>query len=312
MAEVSLQQFDGYPDDGLVYLVAELSHHGFFMICNGCITYAVPHRPETKASSSALKTDYISLFLGVELRPILDKKAVGEPRTLDFIQIIKDANDREKLAFIDMCSAYEESNQDQDLRDFFNTLYSLFSTTPEESRKNAVGLFGELSLIQDFAAHEVDLSQGWQLDGLRTKYDFSIQGVNIEVKTTTAREHLVRIKHEQLFNGDANYLVFTQIEENPSGDTLRELIERLKNNVWCFNGMRERMLLEKSILAVRDEELDRSYSVFERAIFSAIDLNPFSSDLPERVSRVEYILDVVGIPSLDTDYFFRLLDSRSE
>ncbi|MBQ9002837.1 MAG: PD-(D/E)XK motif protein, partial [Eggerthellaceae bacterium] len=139
----------------------------------------------------------------------------------------------------------------------------------------------------------------WQISGVKTKYDFCFRELNLEVKTTPRQEPMVQLKHSQLFNGDRNYLAFVQIEESPSGCSVLELAAKLKETGACFMGMRESMVLEKELLRIREEDQRIPYRVKSIEVYSAELINPFVEEIPDNVSRLEYMLNLVGQDSLE-------------
>ncbi len=297
-----LDKFKQYPLDSLVYVVRRLNSECFFFTCDSRIIYAVVADDFPDEVCTPVKTDYLELFLNVELQPVDATNAAIDLKKYDFVQVELETTDREKIAFLNMCEEHARTHHDQGIGSFFNTLCLLFSSTEEKSKHKAIGLFGELSLIQVFHDRRIDISKRWQLNGVRTKYDFSFANANIEVKTTTKREQLVRLKHDQLFNGDHNYLALIHIEESPSGVSVDELAKRSKDDSICFQGMRERMVLERELLGIRDEDLRIPYSVIEFSLFESVDLNPFDDEVPQCVTRLEYTLNVLNVPTASIDY----------
>ena len=63
-------------------------------------------------------------------------------------------------------------------------MYSFFQESQEKLRTDIVGLYGELYFIRYMHEHNINLMKNWLTNGRYSKYDFVIDDINIEVKTT--------------------------------------------------------------------------------------------------------------------------------
>jgi hypothetical protein len=91
--------------------------------------------------------------------------------------------------------------------EFFDSLIDIFQIPNDQSFKNVVGLYGELSIIKNiYDTYKVDISPFWHLNGSSSKYDFSLKNFNLEIKTTSSKNKMIDIKHYQIFNNENNIL----------------------------------------------------------------------------------------------------------
>ena len=190
----------------------------------------------------------------------------------------------------------------------FNSLIDLFQNVGKEKKQNILGLFGELSLIYYFYTEfSLNLASYWHTSGSYSKYDFSINKRNIEVKTSNSLKNVL-IKHSQLFNGDQNYLAVSVIENNNAGITLKELEEKLKEIdeiASDFNFM-VNFETEKSRIDVSDYS-NKKLKLISVNMFDCNNINPFEV-LPENVSDVEYRIDLLGCDRINNEDVKHLLE----
>ncbi len=307
MPKVQIENIEKFPHDDLVYLVDELSGGKRLFVCNGDIIYASLSLPSDGDNRPAIKTDYLELCLGINLQPILQDGSPGDIVRYDFVRLFGSASNREKLAFLDICESHAKSRTAQTLQDFFYSVSLLFSSTSEKSKKGAIGLFGELSVIEAFVKHGIDTSSRWQINGLQSKYDFSFAQFNCEVKTTSSKEPIALIKHSQLFNQDNNYLVFLRVEVNSGGVSVAELAKDLLSSSKCFNGLHEQIILENRLLQIRDEDLHKQYQAASLNFYSADSINPFPEGMPPSVTSATYSLNLLRAEPTEIEYLCGLL-----
>lgn len=170
-------------------------------------------------------------------------------------------------------------------------------------------MFGELSLIYYFyTKFTINLSSYWHTSGTYSKYDFSLQNKNIEVKTSNSVNDVL-IKHSQLFNGDSNYLAVPVVENNNSGTSLKKLEEKLKEiDVIAsdFNFI-VNLEIERSRIDMV-EYSNRKFKLLDINIYDCNKINPFET-LPENISSMEYRIDLLGCDKIENKYikyFFNL------
>lgn len=292
--------FDGYPCDGRVYLVSTLGVQGGFYVCNGEPIYATKIE-ESVQGSSTTETECLQLKLGTKLK-VVEKSSFNKVQWFDMIRLINFQNERELTAFIDLCTMHAKGNTTLSFEDFFYSLNDLFRPPCKQDFINAIGLYGELSLIDAVrkSGIDIDISRYWQLNGEGSKYDFAFDAGNIEVKTTSFQESKVQIKHNQLFNEDTNYLASVRIERVPQGETLEQLASRLAEDKSCFTNLKSQIELNRQLLRVNEKSLGMAYTVRDIRCYFAKDIN-FFKKLPDRVQNLKYQLDLTDIAWMDLD-----------
>lgn len=286
--------FDGYPRDGRVYHVCSLSARGGFYVCDGEPIYATKVG-ESSRSGSAVETECLQLRLGINLR-VAEGSHVSETQRFDMIRLISFQNDKELTAFIDLCTMHAEGSTALSFEEFFYSLSDLFRPLRGQRFINAMGLYGELALID--AAHKsginVDITSYWQLAGEESKYDFAFESCNIEVKAASAQKLSVQIKHAQLFNEDANHLAVVLLEKVPHGESLEQLAARLSRYEDCFTDFRSQSELTKQLLRVDKKGLETAYLVREIRCYPSKSID-FFKRTPDRISDLNYRLDLADL-----------------
>ena len=289
-----IDEIDEHPHDGRFYLLEELTDQAGFFVVDGLPVYGVlasGHKP-----TAPVRTALLELNTGIDLLPIR-KGEETTVQTFDLIRMTIIPDQREADAFFTLCRDHAKGGSGLTLREFFFAASKLFRQKSAQGRRNAVGLFGELTVMDLGSKHGVDLSGSWQKVGIESKYDFSLDEFNIEVKTTTRHEMIAMIKHAQLFKEDRNILCFCRIEKSPTGTTLSELAQRLKDGSACFTTLESRLALARELLAIEDAELETPYKLVGITFYECGDINPFP-DILNRVATLSYEYDLAGLPTI--------------
>ena len=177
---------------------------------------------------------------------------------------------------------------------FFYSLISLFQLPQEQQFKNALGLYGELKIIEYFYNNfEKDISPYWHKSGSSSKNDFTLEKLGLEVKTILSEELIVTIKHSQLLNNRI-FLCVVNCEKNDVGETLKVLSEKLiKNSSYC-NGYNFNLALTKELKRISNSDfLETTFNVLSINIYDAAKINPFST-IPDDVTKLIYDYDLNG------------------
>lgn len=291
---ISSTDFDGYPCDGRVYLVCALNAREGFYVCDGEPIYAAKVG-ESAQIGSAIETECLQLRLGVRLRVAGDGR-LAEMQRFDMIRLISHQSDKELTAFIDLCTMHAEGNTTLSFEELFYSINDLFRPLRGQRFVNAMGLYGELALIDAVRKSGIglDITRNWQLAGEESKYDFVLEAGNIEVKAASAQKLNVHIKHDQLFNEDTNYLVVVLLERAPNGETLAQLAARLTKYENCFTGFRSQIELTKQLLRVDEKGLGTAYLVRGIRCYFAENID-FFKDVPDRVCDLSYQLRLADL-----------------
>lgn len=286
--------FNGYPRDGRVYLVHALSARGGFYVCNGEPIYAVKVGRPTR-NSSAVETERLQLRLGVRLR-VAEGDHFTETQQFDMIRLISFQDDKELTAFVDLCIMHAEGSTALSFEEFFYSLNDLFRPLRGQRFINAMGLYGELALIDAVRKSGIglDFTRYWQLAGEESKYDFALEACNIEVKSASAQKLSVHIKHAQFFNEDTNYLAVVLLERVPNGETLEQLAARLAKYENCFTDFRSQAELTKQLFRVDEKGLKTAYLVRGIRCYPAKSID-FFKDIPDRIYDLSYRLNLADL-----------------
>lgn len=286
--------FNGHPRDGRVYLVHALSARGGFYVCNGEPIYAVKVGGPTQ-NSSAVETERLQLRLGVRLR-VVEGDHFTEIQQFDMIRLISFQDDKELTAFMDLCIMHAEGSTALSFEEFFYSLNDLFRPLRGQRFINAMGLYGELALIDAVRKSGIsfDFTHYWQLAGEESKYDFALETCNIEVKSASAQKLSVHIKHTQLFNEDTNYLAVVLLERVPNGETLEQLAARLTKYENCFTDFRSQAELTKQLFRVDEKGLKTAYLVRGIRCYPAKSID-FFKGIPDRIYDLSYRLNLADL-----------------
>lgn len=285
-----------FPNDGRFYLLEEITKQAGFFVVNGLPVYGVL-ATGGHGRAAPIRTALLEYDAGIDLLPIREGEETSV-QTFNLIRMTAAPDQREIDAFFTLCRDHAKGGSRLSLRDFFFAASKLFRQQSVQGKKNAIGLFGELSVIDFGSSNGVDLSAGWQIVGTESKYDFTFDQLNIEVKTTTRHEMIPKIKHDQIFNEDNNVLCFCQIEKSPVGITLNELSQKLLDSENCFITLESRLVLTREILAIEDDDLLTPYKMVGINFYQCGSINPFL-DIPDRVTSLSYGYDLTGLPVVD-------------
>lgn len=307
---MDITAYEDFPQDGRVYLVENVTDRAAFYVCDGEPIYAARIEPLARRKNT-VETSHLILMLSAEL-VLVNAPSTKEHDYFDIIRLTSWDNERELVAFYDLCSLHAKDGTALSFEDFFYALSELFQPLRKQQNLDATGLYGELHLIE-VASRELgkDLSGFWQVGGYHSKYDFSMPRGNIEVKASTGASPEVVIKHGQMFNSDVNYLAYVPIERNSGGESLGQLSERLLASAECFTTLRSQIELNKRLLRVGDRNLSVAYRAGGIRCYLADDIDCIG-DVPDRVTQLSYRLNLAGLPhsSLDEVLSSTLKDDR--
>lgn len=288
------------PCDGAIYLAHKLSDCSGFFISQKHLVYMAYNNEG--AAHQNLATEFLRLNTNIEITAIENNQQFesGKYNAIEILPVDGVYDDASLDSFINLCVAHTQFVGASGFVKFFYSLVNLFQFPKEQSFINLVGLFGELSFLK-YASQvmDVDFSDCWHRSGSTDKYDIALGSCNLEIKTTTATDELVTIKHSQLFNMDQNFLVTVLVEENNGGITLNQLITEMRTHPNHFKSFDFALNIEKEKKRISpiDAETKR-FSFKSVTIYNADAINPFR-ELPENISGLTYKLDLFGLPTVD-------------
>ena len=293
MLSVVKNAIEKSPVDGLIYLAKKLSDTSGFFVSDKHLLYIVKNFDHE--SSQSISTEYIKLNTNVEIQAFADGQQFesGKYNVLDFIPTEDGYNRADLESFVNLCSAHALYMNSAEFVKFFYSLINIFQYPAEQEYKNLIGLFGELSVIKYvFEKTGKDISSQWHKTGSGGKYDFVLDVLNVEVKSTTSIDKEVEIKHTQIFNASNNYLAVVLLEKDNSGISTNQLIrELLSSKDYCNNyDFSVNIEKERKRISPTDSE-NILFSVREISFYYAKDINPFSA-LPSNINSLTYKLDL--------------------
>lgn len=287
-----------HESEGL-YLLAPINQvAGFFSSQNYLIYIA---QDDTTHSTESVETDYLQLQTHVWITGVKNNQTFHN----GFYNLIiyKDITNIENtIAFINLCETHALHREELNFKDFFYSLIALFQLPKEQSYKNAVGLFGELKLMQ-FAKEKsnIDLSFAWHRNGTYSRYDFSSSDLCLEVKTTSIEEDIVTIKHNQIFVDFPCFLAVVTCGQYDDGQTINELILEMQKEKGYFNSINFSINLAKELKRISPKDAQNlRFKVVRTRLFLNSAINPFE-ELPDNITSLTYKLDLSDFESLPDD-----------
>lgn len=293
MLSVVKDAIEKSPVDGLIYLAKKLSDTSGFFVSDKHLLYIVKNFDHESAQN--ISTEFIKLNTNVEVQAFADGQQfeTGKYNILDFIPTEDGYNSADLESFVNLCSAHALYMNSAEFVKFFYSLINIFQYPAEQEYKNLVGLFGELSVIKFI--HEQtgqDVSAFWHKAGSNGKYDFVLDSLNIEVKSSAADSDEVAIKHNQIFNNDNNYLAVVSLEKNNAGISTSHLINELLTNPDYCNNYSFSVNVEKERKRISPTDAENVFfTVKSITFYRTVDINPFLS-LPDEVRELTYKLDI--------------------
>ena len=285
-----ISTFKCLPTNSNLYLIFALSDRTGLFADNGHIAYLVQNKEALPFE--CIETEYLSLKTNVHIHAVEHAQTFKD----DYYNIIvfKGSIDDANLeGFLKLCIVYSNNVNELSFKSFFYSLISLFQLPAEQQFKNALGLYGELKFMQYiWATFKKDISACWHKSGGLSKYDFTLGGINFEVKGHLSNELIVKIKHAQIFNEHICYLAVVRCEKCDDGETIQDLITNLANIPNTFKNLNYNINLQKELrrISIVDAETLR-FKVLNIDVFDAAVINPFE-ELPGSVSHLTYDLDL--------------------
>lgn len=297
--EEIVSAFKRLPTDASLYLILALSDCTGVFSDNGHVAFLVQNKEDL--SFECIETEYLSLKTNVHIHAVQNAQTFKD----DYYNVIVfkgNVDDVNLEAFLKLCIVYSNNLNELRFKEFFYSLISLFQLPAEQQFKNALGLFGELKFMQYiWSTFKKDLSPHWHKSGSLSKYDFTLSGINFEVKSSLSDEMVVAIKHAQIFNEHVCYLVVVRCEKCDDGETIHDLIIRLADIPKAFKNLNYSVNLQKELKRISAVDADTlRYNVIGIDVFDAEEVNPFE-ELPCNITHLTYELDLVDKPTVSEE-----------
>ena len=280
------------PIDNKLYLIEKCSDSAGFFVNNKKLIYMVKNNESVVKNS--LETEYLHLRSNANILSVenLQNFDSGFYNLIEY-KISFNENISAFESFINLCLAHIKLMGSKNFVEFFNSLIDLFQSISKEKNQNILGLFGELSIIYYFyTEYNLNLAPYWHTAGSYSKYDFSINKINIEVKTSNSLKNVL-LKHSQIFNDEKNYLALVVVENNNAGITLKDLETKLRdiNSISTDFNFIMNLEIEKSRLKAA-EYSNKKFKLLNINLYDCKKINPFLQ-IPECVSNLEYKMDLL-------------------
>jgi len=280
------------PLDDKLYLIEKCSDSAGFFVNNKKLIYMAKNNESIVKNS--LETEYLHLRSNANILAVenLQNFDSGFYNLIEYkVSFYENISAFE--SFINLCLAHIKLMDSKKFIEFFNSLIDLFQNIGKEQNQNIFGLFGELSIIYYFyTEYNLNLAPYWHTAGSYSKYDFSINKTNIEVKTSNSLKN-VFLKHSQIFNDDQNYLALVIVENNNAGISLKDLETKLRNIDSISSDFNFIMNLELEKSRLKSAEYsNKKFKLLNINLYDCKKINPFLQ-IPECISNLEYKMDLL-------------------
>lgn len=284
------------PNDDHLYLIEKTTSDTGFFLFKGNLLYLVKDYCEKKIDS--IETDFLRLQVHINIVAVKNDSSF-ESGFYNMIEYKGTLSDENIVSFIKLCSIYANNIDEVEFKEFFYSLVSLFQLSGKENYKKAEGLYGELKYMQWIEQKfGIDISMFWHKKGPFSRFDFSAEHINLEVKTCCHEEKTIFLKHSQVFGTQHCYIAVVECEESEGGETIEQLVESITEHPTKFYNVSFRINLEKELYRVLSTDVTNiKFSLKDIKLFDSLKVNPFS-EIPERVSNISYKFDYTELNSL--------------
>lgn len=274
-----------FTNDKLYLLYKPSPEFGFFYQ-NNVVYFAC--KSSFSSSSDSVETAYLDMNLGVNITSD-NENGSFETGAYDMLAFKDKFDGPEFDAFYNICTSYAQGSSDLEFPDFFNSLVELFKKTKDDSKKNLVGLIGELMFIKCLNDdYGINASENWHLSGSNSKFDFSFPTFNVEVKTSTNSNMTFLLKHNQIFNNQKNYICVVSVIETGEGESIETLVNSFSTNEPFKNNVKFQIAIQKELLKVTDKkDRHRKFVLDSIDVFDGNTLKTISQ-IPGCISNIEY------------------------
>lgn len=289
------------PHDDSLYLVERLSCETGLFTLNGNLVYLVPNTEH--CTSYSIITEFLHLQTNVFVSAFNASSTSFENGYYNMITLnmLRHDESTENLkAFVNLCLAHSTYMKGKEFMGFFDSLVSLFQLPREQHYKNLIGLMGELLFIEFIQnTYSVDLSTYWHTEGASSRFDFVCPFANFEIKTTSNKSLLFTIKHDQLFNCNANnYLIAVLITEDNTGRTPENIISDMLTNPNYCNNLQFSVNIEKEKKRISQSDLLNKHFLLKKVYaYNVKDINQFKT-LPDCIEDLSYKLNLLPFPDV--------------
>lgn len=239
-------------------------------------------------------------FQGLEVHQYKKCKVINDEVDESFFHLIKCIDEDRKIitTFLDF---FEDlfrniNNLEIDLiMERLNVLSQLLSTRTGQSKKDAMGLWSELYLINSSTSPH-DLVNAWH-NNTKEKLDFELNNIAIEVKSFSGDERSHNFSYRQLANLSYENLFIMSIQLREAGETisLRQLFNETLNMLDSTEVKDKLSRVFYEYAGNMDlEEFHFSKEIAKNSckFFKASDIPSISEeDIPSEISNLRFVVD---------------------
>lgn len=290
--------------NGKLYLIQILNKATGFFLMDKKVLLLSNNRIEKK--SETIETEKLILNTKVQISTAINMPTFQDGE-YNYVLYRGDSNDSDFENFIRICMTYVNANEKLSLKDFFFSIIDMFQIPKEQSFKNLLGIYGELEII--LYAYRVcrwNLTAGWHKSSM-DKYDFIINGVCMEIKSTMSDLLNVQLQHEQIFGKKGLYLGVVNIEESNAGMTLANLIDEINAIAIFRDDFNFQVALGKEINRVSKREMrNRKFNVKQVLFFENSEI-PTLQEIPENITEITYRCALIGVNTVNIEEIYSKL-----
>jgi len=270
----------------------------------------------TKSNGSRFKADQhlYNLSIQYQLQCVIEDDIQNNPEQFTVISF-SGIDEALTLYFFKICSLFLHSIPAyptlKEVQVVTNGFIELFRTLQEPPRKQIQGLWGELLLIH-LVSNKQELVRAWHAYP-EERYDFGLDGLRIEVKSSSNRRRSHHFTAAQLNppKGVQLYIVSIFVEPSVSGKTISELMFEIESSLVDTDLVAKLRRVAYATLGSQVMHIDTirfdfevaydSVQVFESSKVPKIEL------IPQQLSELRFVSDLSGIEALSVEDFFKTL-----
>lgn len=303
-----ISAYDKNNDDGYLHIIEKYNNYNGFFYQGGTLVFVTEVLFDEKKTIT--ETKYMTLKTNFKLEKISNNRTSEfKEGRYNFIYFNGINEYHLTRSFINLCDYYYKNRQTIPLDTFILELSKLFTENLIEEKLDEIGLFGELYFLYYlYEKYKIDLSKGWNIKGKYSKLDFTLKNINLEVKTTTSYDNVIKLKHDQLFNSEQNYLCIIKIKENNYGMSIGELINEIKDTLLSKN---IEFILKLEKILINYSISDEKYKSTNIYIYDSKKLVTFPY-FSENIKNIVYDYDFSDISSLKMHDFVNILKKDLE
>ncbi|MEG0034885.1 MAG: PD-(D/E)XK motif protein [Bacilli bacterium] len=278
----NIRENKGYCEDK-IYLIEKNNETGFFLM-NEKVAF-VCFSKNTKSKN--IKTNLLLLQTRVKIISVENNNSF-ESGYYDLILFNDILESKTFDTFVALCRLLAKKI-DYDIISYFFMLVEMFSRSNENSKRNSIGLFGELYFIYNsYKKFGVFIQKNWHINHSSDISDFQFSRFQVEVKTTTRINRKFKLKYDQLILPRNLFLTALNVyKDTPEGMTIEKLIDDILKINEFANDIDFLMKIEIEISKIDLADKKTRYYVWNEAFFHIDDLNIFK-DVPNNITDIQF------------------------